>query len=381
MANPSARRKAPPARPPARRRVGAPATRGPPQRLPRRRSARASRLPATIPALPSLPTTFATPLDARTMPSPHPLRRREPGSPPRTASRGAFSDSTERARRADLAMFRAWCAARGAAELPTEPGTLAAFVDEMAAARAPATVRRYVASIAAAHRASDLTCPTGSAVVGLALRRMDRHRGRRQKQARGLTWALRERLLAATGDRLIDARNRALVAVAYDAMLRRSELAAACVADLARAAGGTATLLVPRSKTDPAGRSATVYIASDTTSLLDEWLRRSAITDGRLFRSLRKDGAVGERLHPSQVPRIIKAMARRAGLQKALVAGLSGHSPRVGAAQDMIAAGIELPAILQAGRWKTAAMVSRYGERLLARRSAAAQLARLQGRE
>ena len=32
----------------------------------------------------------------------------------------------------------------------------------------------------------------------------------------------------------------------------------------------------------------------------------------------------------------------------------------------MVAAGIELPAILQAGRWKSTAMVNRYGERLLA---------------
>ena len=46
----------------------------------------------------------------------------------------------------------------------------------------------------------------------------------------------------------------------------------------------------------------------------------------------------------------------------------------------MIAAGIGLPAIQQAGRWKAPAMVGRYGERLLARNGAAAQLARIQGR-
>ena len=50
------------------------------------------------------------------------------------------------------------------------------------------------------------------------------------------------------------------------------------------------------------------------------------------------------------------------------------------AAQDMITTGIELPAILHAGRWKSTAMVNRYGERLLARRSGAAQLARMQQR-
>ena len=81
------------------------------------------------------------------------------------------------------------------------------------------------------------------------------------------------------------------------------------------------------------------------------------------------------------MPRIFKAMAREAGLPPAVAEGLSGHSARVGAAQDVIAAGIELLAILQAGRWKSTAMVNRYGERLLARRSAAAQLARLQRRD
>jgi len=40
------------------------------------------------------------------------------------------------------------------------------------------------------------------------------------------------------------------------------------------------------------------------------------------------------------------------------------HSTRVGAAQDTIAVSIELPVILQAGRWKSAAMVNRYGDQL-----------------
>ncbi len=53
------------------------------------------------------------------------------------------------------------------------------------------------------------------------------------------------------------------------------------------------------------------------------------------------------------------------------VAGIAvAHSTRVGAAQDMIAAGIDMPAILHAGRWKFPAMVNRYGERLLARNRA-----------
>ena len=74
-------------------------------------------------------------------------------------------------------------------------------------------------------------------------------------------------------------------------------------------------------------------------------------------------------------------MALAAGQPPEVAASLSGHSARIGAAQDMIAAGIDIAAILHAGRWKSPAMVNRYGERLLARRSGAALLARIQGRD
>ena len=296
------------------------------------------------------------------------------------AARGAFSANTERAVRSDLAVYGAWCAARGERALPAAAETVAAFVDAMAEEKAPATVRRYVASIAVAHRAVGQGGTLDSPPVRLALKRMHRRRGRRQGQARGLTWPLRQRLLEAAGDRPIDLRNRALLAVAYDTMLRRCELTSLRVSDLLEHVRGDATLLVRRSKTDGEGRGAAVYLAPDTFALVRAWLRCGGIPDGRLFRSVNRGGGIGERLDPSQVPRIFKEMARRAGLPPAVVDGLSGHSTRVGAAQDMIAAGIELPAILQAGRWKSPAMVNRYGERLLACDGAAAQLARLQRR-
>ena len=119
----------------------------------------------------------------------------------------------------------------------------------------------------------------------------------------------------------------------------------------------------------PKAGGETVYLARDSMALVREWRERSGVCEGRLFRSLNR-GALGERLDASQVPRIFKAMAERAGLPGEVVSGISGHSTRVGAAQDMVAGGIAMAAILHAGRWKTTAMVNRYGERLLARRSA-----------
>ena len=293
---------------------------------------------------------------------------------------GAFSENTERALRSDLAIFAAWCAACARRALPAGPETVAAFVDAMAEARAPATVRRYVTSISIAHRIAGCADAAKSESVRLALKRMDRSKGRRQDQATGLTWPLRNRLLDAAGERLIDDRNRALLAVAYDTLLRRSELSALLVPDLLEEIDGDATLLVRRSKTDQEGEGETVWVAPDSVALVRTWLSRAGIAGGFLFRSVAKGGRAGGALPPGQVPRIFKAMARAAGLPPDVVDGLSGHSTRVGATQDMIGAGIELPAILLAGRWKSTAMVSRYGARLQARQNGAARLARLQGR-
>lgn len=295
-------------------------------------------------------------------------------------ARDSLSDHTIRALRSDLKLFVAWCADHRLTPLPARPETVAAYVDAMAGDRAPATVRRYVASIAAAHRATGEESPLQHPEVHRALQRMRRRRGRRQRQVLGLTWALRRRLVEAAGDRLIDLRNRALLGVAYDAMLRRSELVALQVTDMAMDAKGSASLFLRRAKSDPEGIGATLYLHSDTVALVREWLAGSGITSGRLFRSVPKNGVLGEALDASQVPRIYRAMARRAGLSARVVRRISGHSPRVGAAQDMIASGIGIPAIMQAGRWKSASMVQRYGERLLAQRSAAAQLARFQKR-
>ena len=296
------------------------------------------------------------------------------------AADGSLSGNTVRALRGDLQRFAAWCAERDLCPLPARAGTVVAYIEEVSGDRAPATVRRHVSSIAAVHKAAGERSPSEHAAVRRALARMRRRKGSRQTQALGLTWTLRRRLIEGGGSRLIDVRNRAILAVAYDAMLRRSELVALEVVDVKVDRGGSASVLVRRAKNDPEGGGAVLYLHRDTVRMLREWLGASGVGNGPLFRAVRKDGRVGAALHPGQVPRIYKAMARRAGLPPEVVGRLSGHSPRVGAAQDMIASGIELPAIMQAGRWRNVRMVQRYGERLLAKRNGAAQLARLQKR-
>jgi hypothetical protein len=74
-------------------------------------------------------------------------------------------------------------------------------------------------------------------------------------------------------------------------------------------------------------------------------------------------------LSASQIGRRVKAAARAAGLGD----GFTGHSGRVGMAQDLAAAGAELPELMTAGRWKSSAMPARYTARQAAGRGAVAR--------
>ena len=297
------------------------------------------------------------------------------------AARGAFAPNTERAIRADTAVFAAWCLAAEVPGLPATPGDVARFVDEMATLRRPATVRRYVSSISHMHRAAELANPALHGLVQLALRRMNRSQGREQRQAEAMTRRLVDRLLHAAGATLRDARNRALLAVAYDTLARRSELVAMRVQDVAIGTEGHGTVTIRRGKTDQEGVGSERYLAPDTSRLIVVWLDEAKVADGTLFRAVLRWGRVGGALEAGEVARVFKGMAAAAGVPADQVARISAHSSRIGAAQDMAASDrIELPAIMQAGGWKSPQMVALYTRRQAARRSGAAKLAELQNR-
>jgi integrase len=68
------------------------------------------------------------------------------------------------------------------------------------------------------------------------------------------------------------------------------------------------------------------------------------------------------RLNSGQVNRIYKRIARNAGLDELVIKGISGHSMRVGAAQDLLNSGASMPIIMQRGRWSKTDTVMRYLE-------------------
>ena len=65
-----------------------------------------------------------------------------------------------------------------------------------------------------------------------------------------------------------------------------------------------------------------------------------------------------------QINRIYKRLAKRAGLDKGLIEQISGHSLRVGHAQDMVNSGESMPMIMSKGRWSKTDTVMRYVEHI-----------------
>ncbi len=153
--------------------------------------------------------------------------------------------------------------------LPATVAAVEAFINDIAALKAPATVRRYVSSIAKMHEVAAVLNPVTDPIAGkyrqpiqLAMKTMHRAKGRRQKQAKGMTFDIRSRLLekidTATAKGL---RDRTLITVAYDTALRCSELVALDLQDLQATPDGLATLLLRKSKTDQEGEGSHVLIA------------------------------------------------------------------------------------------------------------------------
>jgi site-specific recombinase XerD len=296
----------------------------------------------------------------------------------RQAAEGAFAQNTERARKADWKVFADWCDEQQRVSLPAASETLVNFIDAQAALKKVATVKRYLTTVATAHNAAGLENPVRHEYVRLAVRRMARKNGTRQTQAKGFNWPQIHLALQTLDDSPRALLDKALVCVSYDTLCRRSETVAIRVEDLTFADDGAGSVHIIRCKTDQTGQGTVKYLSHTTVEQLKAWLTVAGITEGYVFRSLNRwHQVLPGPLSGEGVTRSLRRVAARSGLS---VEQISGHSTRVGACQDLVAAGIDMPAIMQAGSWKTPERVARYSEQLLARRGGMAQLVAMQRR-
>jgi integrase len=172
-----------------------------------------------------------------------------------------------------------------------------------------------------------------------------------------------------------------MLCVAYETLARRGEVVALEVPDVDFHPDGTGQALIRRGKTDAEGQGRVAYLSRETVRWLEVWLEHAQITEGAIFRRLIGRDRIGDALHPGSIAPIFKRVAQWIGMPSRFVDGVSGHSTRVGAAQDLAELDIDLAAITQAGGWKSTRMPLQYAEKINAARSGMARAAAASGRD
>ncbi len=207
--------------------------------------------------------------------------------------RASRADSTRRAYRAAVARFCARCAAHGRNAVPATPETSAAFLAaEARAGLAVNTLRLRHAAIRYLHLLAGTAPPIAAATVATTFAGIRRaHRRPLDKK----TALVLDRLLPAIQaipDTLPGLPDRALLLVGFAAALRPSEIAGLAVEHLTRYADGI-ELFLPWRKNDQDARGTKLWLPQGHTELcpvtaIEAWLAAAAITDGPLFRRLRR---------------------------------------------------------------------------------------------
>lgn len=269
--------------------------------------------------------------------------------------------------------FQGWAEERNVESRPADPLQIAAYLMErLGAGHSPATLRASVSAISRMHKIVGRADPCGTYLVRRILSAAPRKVGRIQKQAAPLTEDVFENIkkvacLPRVGkggnlERPETALKRgshdiAMIGMMRDGLLRVSEASAVTWADIEARSDGSGRLLIRRSKTDQEAMGFIAYMSRYTMSYLEK-IRHGAHDTTRV---------IG--LRPNQIAKRIKRASQQAGLGD----GFSGHSCRVGMACDLAREGIDLPRIMNAGRWTSAQMVSHYTRNEAAGRNAVSE--------
>jgi site-specific recombinase XerD len=279
---------------------------------------------------------------------------------------GAYASSTIRAYKADFTDFTNFCHEKNANALPAEPNLVVRYICQLTGStRSSASIRRALCGLSAIHKLNRFNDPTKDPDVTLEMRRMHRKLGRSSRQAGSINSDTLDRLLLTTDDSIRGIRDRALLLVAYDTLCRRSELVSLQVKDIKiniKNGIETSSILLRKSKTDQDSTGKWLHLSPRAHLAMVVWMKELPEGQEILFCGLNRALDFSAHIGAGQINRIYKRIARKAGLDESAIEGISGHSMRVGAAQDLLNSGASMPIIMQRGRWSKTDTVMRYVE-------------------
>ena len=287
-------------------------------------------------------------------------------------SRHTLAESTRQTYGKLWKYFCNWCQSKGTCPLPADPMVVQAYLTERAQEVSMTMVLTATAAIREEHLSRNLPSPLQDPGVRRTIRNLRIRYPVFADQVTGITREEFSLIAAAAYDRrphenAIQAQRRAstdiaLIGVMRDAMLRRSEAAAARWMDMAVESNGTARLKIFRSKTDRIGKSTVLFISEASRNSLETMLHyrhgNKPLPEDRIFQ-------LGDR----QISNRIKDAAAIASLS----GRYRGHSPRIGMAMDLAMDDVELAGIMQSGRWERPETLVRYIRSIAAGKGAVAR--------
>ena len=292
-------------------------------------------------------------------------------------ARQSRSANTQRTYNSALRSFGKFAAGQGRPAFPATAHVVAGFLQSrIDAGASPASLNIILTALRISHRAANQPDPTADQNVRALMkgyRRILAKQGRRSRQAKGLSESDLAVIIAVArkhGDDIRTARDIAVVSLLREGLLRRDECASLSARDFSREADGSGRLLITRSKTDQDGEGCALFLGEQIAAAVDDWVSRApAAGDAPMFRQIRRGGHVQpDGLSDHSINAIIQKRGKDAG-----IVGLSGHSGRVGMAQDLVANGFSIGDVATAGRWKSSRQVLHYASRQAAVQGAVAR--------
>jgi len=278
------------------------------------------------------------------------------------------SSNTRRVYASRWRVWEAWCAERDRVPMPADPAELAVYMTDLAdLGRALSTINGTLAAIRAVHEDHGLDDPTacvGVQRVRAGVTRMVGVAPRRQADPLTLM-ELRRMLATCDDDGVRGARDRALLLTGFAGALRRSEIGAIEVRDVARQRDGI-VLTIRGSKGDQERRGAVIGISrgarldTDPITALYSWLDLAGIRRGPLFVAITRHNSIPRTFRPlsgAAIDVIIQRRAEGAGLRDLPV---SGHSLRAGHATAAAEAGVDASRIARTTRHQRLESLQRY---------------------
>lgn len=291
----------------------------------------------------------------------------------------AFAPNTWRQLLSVMRVCQRWAQANNRTLLPMSPEDLRDYLSYLQSiGRASTTIGTHQSLIAMLHRNAGLVPPSTSPLVSRAVKKINRVAvvsGERTGQA--VPFRLRdlqkvEKVWAETPS-LRNLRDLAFLHVAYSTLMRISEVARLRVGDVMRAEDGRIILEGSWTKTLLDTGSLVKALGSASSAILTRWIIQSGLIDepdAYLFCPIHRSGKVFVTTDEPMSTPALKSIFTRAWQaaghldtmkpNKNRYRRWSGHSARVGAAQDLAREGYSVPQIMQEGTWKKPETLMRY---------------------